>query len=95
MELIEGEANLKKKDRDLEDIGVRLYSLQLRLAENQMILEQSFDNFNIVKKLRWEVVYVVYWPARVDSEEKSKVVHGNFLVKSKEGEELSKKQVKL
>jgi len=52
MELIEGEANLKKKDRDLEDIGVRLYSLQLRLAENQMILEQSFDNFNIVKKLR-------------------------------------------
>jgi len=31
----------------------------------------------------------------VDSEEKSKVVHGNFLVKSKEGEELSKKQVKL
>jgi hypothetical protein len=39
LELIEVEGALKKIERDKEDIGVRLYSVQQQLAENQMNFE--------------------------------------------------------
>ncbi|KRX04742.1 hypothetical protein PPERSA_11798 [Pseudocohnilembus persalinus] len=54
LELIESEANLKAIEKEKEDIGIRLYSVQQQLAENQMNFEQSHENYNLVQKLRLE-----------------------------------------
>lgn len=48
LELIEIEENLKKIERDKEDVGVRLYGVQQQLAENQMNFEHTNENYNLV-----------------------------------------------
>ncbi|EGR29882.1 hypothetical protein IMG5_146550 [Ichthyophthirius multifiliis] len=52
--LIECDSNLKKLEKTKEDVGVRLYSVQQQLAENQMNFEQAHENYNWVQKLRAE-----------------------------------------
>ncbi len=54
LELIEIEENLKKIERDKEDVGVRLYGVQQQLAENQMNFEHTNENYNLVQRLRVE-----------------------------------------
>jgi len=39
LKLIEKEANLKKSEKEKEDIGVLLYNIQQQLAENQVTFE--------------------------------------------------------
>ncbi|KAL4455762.1 hypothetical protein ABPG74_003172 [Tetrahymena malaccensis] len=80
--LIEIDANLKKLEKTKEDIGVRLYSVQQQLAENQMNFEQAHENYNWVQKLR------------IEAEQKLKTESEVYDAKKKELEELRKKYLK-
>lgn len=80
--MIEVEANLKKIEKEKIDTGVKLYSVQQQLAENQMNFEQAHENFNLVQKLR------------IESEQTLKTVNENYLAKKKEADELEKKYQK-
>ncbi|CAK85690.1 unnamed protein product (macronuclear) [Paramecium tetraurelia] len=82
LELVEVEDQLKKLDREKEDIGVRLYGVQQQLAENQQNFEKAHENFNFVQKLR------------IESEQKLKTINDLHLQKKKEVDELRKKYLK-
>ncbi|KAM3134913.1 hypothetical protein pb186bvf_012913 [Paramecium bursaria] len=82
LELTEKEDQLKKLERQKEDIGVRLYGVQQQLAENQQNFEQAHENFNLVQKLR------------IESEQKLKTINDLYVQKKKEVEELRKKYLK-
>lgn len=82
IELTANEQNLKNVEYEKENIGVKLYAVQQQLAEAQIGFEQTHENYNLVIKLKKEMV------------EKHDLLNDEFSKKRSEIEELQKKHFK-
>jgi chromosome segregation ATPase len=82
LEYLEKSSNLKKVEKEKEDIGVQLYGLQQQLADMQLAFEKSHEDYNSIQKLR------------EDKEKRLTSLSENLEFKQKEIEELKKKVVR-
>jgi len=82
LQLKDKEVNMKKFERQREDVAVQLYEVQQNLAETHLTLEQTHQNFNLIQKLR------------VEAEQKLSILNQEHSTKKGQMEHLQKNLIK-